>query len=232
MSGREAFAAGFRDVSPILIGVIPFGLISGAATVAAGISPAAAVGMAVLIFAGAAQLASVQLIAAGAASPVILLTAVVINLRMLMYSASLAPYLRQANGAWKSLLAYLLTDQAYALSVVRYEQDLAPELRRWYTAGVATTLWVVWQASTIVGIAVGAQVPPAWGLDFAIPLTFLGLLIPVLQDGPTRVAAGGAAIAAVVAAPLPYNAGLLIAAAVGIAAGLAAETVQSRRVKG
>lgn len=217
------FRRGVRDVSPLLLGVAPFGLVAGIAAVNAGLDLSQALGMSVVVFAGASQLAALDLIGNDAPLSVVVVTATVINLRMLMYSASIAPYLRDLSAKWKGGLAYLLTDQAYALSVANYRSERSFD-RKAYYLGVALTLWVVWQLTTATGVFLGTGVPDAWGLEFAVPLVFLALLVPAMEDGPTTIAAVASGGVAVVGAGLPLNVGLLVAATVGILVGLVAET--------
>lgn len=222
LTARAAFWEGFKATSPLILGIVPFGLISGVAAVEVGLNITEALAMSFLVFAGAAQLAAVQLLGLGASAAVILLTTLVINLRFLMYSAALAPHLKRLERPWRWGLAYLLTDQAFALSVTRFARDEGVG-RRWFYLGVALPLWVVWQGATLVGALLGAQLPPGLQLGFAIPLTFLALVFPAVQDKPTAAAAVGAAVVAIVAAGLPYNLGLMLAAAAGVALGLGLE---------
>ena len=212
---------GVRDTLPLLLGVIPFGLVAGIAAVNAGLDLQHAVGFSVVVFAGASQLAAIELLGKNSPLAVVVVTAVVINLRMMMYSASIAPHLRDQPARWKAIMAYVLTDQAYALSIARYRGSDVD--RRWYYVAVAFTLWVVWQVTTIVGVLLGSGVPDAWGLEFAVPLVFLALLVPAMEDRPTTIAglAGGAI--AVLAGGLPLNLGLLVGATAGIVAGLVVE---------
>jgi 4-azaleucine resistance transporter AzlC len=219
---RADFRRGVRDVAPLLLGVAPFGLVAGIAAANAGLDLTQAVGMSVIVFAGASQLAALDLIGRDAPLSVVVLTAVVINLRMLMYSASIAPYFRTFAARVKAGLAYLLTDQAYALSIASYRAEASVD-RVAYYLGVAVTLWVVWQLTTAAGVLLGTGVPDAWGLEFAVPLVFLALLVPAMEDGPTTVAGLVGGTVAVVGAGLPLNLGLLVGASVGIVAGLLAE---------
>jgi predicted branched-subunit amino acid permease len=178
--------------------------------------------MSVIVFAGASQLAALELIGQQAPLSVVVLTAVVINLRMLMYSASIAPYFTSLPGRVRSGLAYLLTDQAYALSISRYRSEDAVD-RVGYYLGAAVTLWVVWQITTVTGALAQAGIPSSLGLDFAVPLVFLALLVPAMEDGPTTVAGLVGGTAATVGAGLPLNLGLMVGATVGIAAGVVSE---------
>ncbi len=220
---RSELWLGIRRISPVLLGVVPFGLISGLTAVQAGLSAGEALGMSAIVFAGASQLAAVQLLSAGAPAWVILLTAAVINLRFTMYSASLAAYLKHLPAPWKAASAYLMTDQAYAVSVTHFADQPERPHRRWFYLGGAALMWAAWQLSTVAGVFVGASVPPAWGLSFAIPLTFMALVFPVVRDRPAAAAALSAGAVAVAAEPLSFNLGLVLAALCGILVGLFVE---------
>ncbi len=210
----------------MLLGVAPFGLIYGALAVNAGMSPLAAQLSSSVVFAGSAQLVIAQMLAAGGAPLVIVATAVVLNIRHVLYSASVAPHTAHLPRRWRMFLAYLLTDEAYAVAISRYAGDKQrpdPDFRHWFFLGAGLSLWTVWNASTLAGVIFGARVPPAWELDFAIPLTFIALLVPSLGDAPSRVAALGGAVASVVLFAVPLKLGLFFAMLVGIAAGAAWE---------
>ncbi|MEF8800096.1 MAG: AzlC family ABC transporter permease [Halolamina sp.] len=221
---REDILAGIRAFLPLAVGVVPFALIAGITAVDAGIPPYQAVGMSVILFAGASQLAAIELLGGDAPLAVVVLTAVVINLRFTMYSASIAPYFRGVSGLRRWLGAYILTDQAYALSVAEF-RDKSPEERgrMGFYFGAAIGLWIIWQFGTIIGALLGATVPSGLSLEFAVPLTFLALLFPAIEGRPTAAAAVVAAGIAVLAAEVPFNLGLLVAAFVGIGAGVVLE---------
>ncbi len=220
---RPAARAGIRDLAPLVPGVLPFAMIAGFAGVDAGLPAFQSIAMSWIVFAGAAQLAALDLIARDGAFVVIVLTALVINARFLMYSASLAPYLREVGVRPKLGAAYLLTDQAFAVSVVRFAaRDDGPADRLAYFLGGAMTMWVTWQVGTVVGALAGTGIPPEWSLDFAVPLVFVALVVPAIRTRPDGAAALVAAVVAVTAAGLPWNTGLLAGAGAGIVAGLAA----------
>ncbi len=222
-SSRSELFAGVKAISPILLGVVPFGTISGIAAVEAGLSPVAAVGMSLIVFAGAAQLAAVQLIGMGASPAVIVLTALVINLRFAMYSASIGPHLKRLSGRLKGLSAYVLSDQAYAVSIASFNESPGRAYRHWFYLGAAWALWVTWQICALLGIFVGTRVPESWSLDFAIPVTFLAVVVPAIKDRPAAAAALAAGLVAVLAFGLPFNLGLILGAAAGILTGLLVE---------
>ncbi|MHB8626293.1 MAG: AzlC family ABC transporter permease [Aggregatilineales bacterium] len=223
-SPRAEFWAGVRAELPILLGVIPFGLIYGVLTHSIGLPPLLALAMSSIIFAGSAQFVAAQLIGAGAPGLIIVLTIAVVNVRHVLYSASIAPYVKPLRRAWRFVLAYLLTDEAYAVAIARYtrpseQPDPSPN-RHWYFLGAGLALWSTWQISSTVGIVVGAQVPDSWALDFALPLTFIALVVPALKDRPAIGAAVAAGIVAVLAYGLPYKLGLMLSAVVGLGTGL------------
>lgn len=219
-----ALRRGVRDVAPLLLGIAPFGLVTGVAAANAGLDLVLAIGMSVIVFAGAAQLAALELIRTDAPLVVVVVTAAVINLRMLMYSASIAPHFRDFAAKWKAGLAYVLTDQAYALSIARFEMA-EPVDRRSYYLGVAAPIWIVWQLTTVAGVLLGTSVPPEWGLEFTVPLVFLALLVPAVENRATFVAATVGGTGAVLGTGLPLNLGLPVGATVGIVAGALAERV-------
>lgn len=223
------FLGGVRAELPLLIGVIPFGMIYGVLALNAGIPPAAAQAMSAIIFAGSSQFISTGLFAAGAPGLVVILTVAVVNLRHALYSASLAPYTRRLNPLWKAVLAYLLTDEAYAVTILHYEQAEGEYQAQtdgsahWFYLGAGLTLWSSWQISTAVGIFLGAQIPSGWSLDFSLALTFIALVVPALKDRPSLGAAVAGGVSAVALTGLPYNLGLMAAALLGISAGLILE---------
>ena len=224
LSNQAQFFAGVRAQLPILLGTMPFGLIYGVLAMEAGLPVSVALGMSIIVFAGSSQFIAAQLFAEGAAGLIIILTTFVVNLRHALYSASLAPYVRHLKPAWKWVLAFLLTDEAYAVSITHYRTTTPEAVRgsndHWYYLGAGLTLWSTWQLSTAVGVFVGAQVPDSWSLDFTLALTFIALVMPTLTDRPAVLAALVAGAVAV-----PYNLGLIAAVFAGIAAALAAETL-------
>ncbi len=226
-SARSEFLSGVGAMLPLLVGVAPFGLIFGALTPAAGLSAAGAMAMSAFVFAGSAQFIAAGLLAAGTGPWLIVLTTLVVNLRHLLYGATLAPHLRHLPHRWQTLLAYVTTDESYAVSILRYQSDDESPCKHWYFLGSALTLLTVWLATTAVGIAAGQAIPAplSWGLDFALPVTFIGLLIPHVKGRPTLAAMAVAGLTAVAAHRLPNNLWLLLAALAGVAAGVWAERI-------
>lgn len=221
---RQAMRDGLTDVAPMLIGIIPFGLVAGAAPIAEGLDIGHAVGMSLLLFAGASQLAMADVLGADGGVAVAVVTALTINLRMLLYSASLAPLLSGEGLGTRLRASYLLVDQAYALSVIRWDGHDDRRQRLPYYFAIGVLLWSSWQITTIVGALVGSSVPDEVPLDFAVPLVFLVLLVPVLQRWPSLVAAAVGGTTAVAAAELgAARLSILIGGVAGIVAGALAE---------
>ena len=221
----------------MLIGVIPFGLVAGATPPNHGLGAWAAVGFSTIVFAGASQLAAVDVLADGGSWLVAALAAWTINLRMLLYSASLSPFLARETFGRRMGVAYLLTDQAYAVSITRWSEPDDPALiasgerrRLPYVLGAGLALWVTWQTSTLAGIAIGSRVPDSLPLDFAVPLVFLVLLVPAVNSRPAAVAAAAGGGSAVLAAELGAGTlSIIVGAICGITAGTIAEWLRDRR---
>jgi predicted branched-subunit amino acid permease len=217
----------------MLVGVVPFGLVAGASSVEEGLGGAAAVGLSTIVFAGASQLAAIDVLGDGGSALVAALAAWTINLRLLLYAASLAPHLAFAPLRTRLGVAYLLTDQAYAVSIQRWEAGSPVERRLPFYFGAAFALWGSWQLATIAGVLLGPVVPDDVPLEFAVPLVFLVLLIPALSTPPAVVAAvagGGAAVVTLETAAA--DASIMVGALVGIAAGTIADLVAERRGRG
>ena len=220
-SPRAEFFGGVRAELPLLLGVIPFGLIFGVLGLAVGMPGWAVVLSSSLVFGGSSQVVFAQLWGAGTPPPVMVATVGVVNLRHLLYSAAVAEYLRGLPWRWKLLLAYLLTDEAFAAAIGRLRDGPATPHRHWFLFGTGLTLWAGWQLSTLAGVLLGSGIPPSWSLDFSIALTFIALLVLSVQRRSDALAAIAAAAVVLPAAVLPHKLGLLLAAGTGILCGLA-----------
>jgi 4-azaleucine resistance transporter AzlC len=216
----QDFLAGARACLPATPGIAAFGVIMGVATVGVGLSPWLAILMTVIVYAGTAQLAALQLFVAGAPLPVILVAGLILNIRFVLYSLSVAPHVARGSLRRKLALSYLLSDNGYAPFAARFAG--APDTRNKidYLLGSCTAVWVAWNAGTIAGVVAGARVPEGWHLEFVVTLTFLALAIAVIRDRALAAAALASGVTAVLAYPLPFRLGLIAAAAVGIAAGV------------
>lgn len=219
-SPSSEFLLGMRDELPILLGVIPFGMIYGILALDAGLSPLDAQAMSSVVFAGSAQFMTAKLVGAATPALVVILTGFVINLRHALYSASIAPFTRHLPLKWKAILAYLLTDEAYAVSITHYLREGDATHKHWHLLGSGVTLWSAWQISTGVGIFLGAQIPSTWELDFFLPLTFIALVVPGLKDRSGFITAVVASLLTLVFLGLPFKLGILLSAFIAIAAGL------------
>ena len=171
------FLKGIVDVLPLLIPVVPFGIILGAIGIELGFTPLETFATSFIIFGGASQIVFLQLFSGGASSLITITSTFVVNSRHLLYGASLSEYLNKLSLSWKILLSYLLTDQAYAVSNIYFEKNKSNELKHYYLLGSGFILWFVWQIFTIVGIFLGSIVPEELGLSYTIPLTFISLLV-------------------------------------------------------
>ena len=214
-------AAELRDgalaLAPLLVGVAPFGVIYGVLALESGIPPAAAMAMSSVVFAGSSQFLLAQLAGLGAPGLVMVASVALVNLRHALYSASVAPSLSHLPRRWKAILAYLLTDEAYAAAIARLGRE--GENRHWFLLGAGLLLWSSWQVSTAAGILLGASLPRDLPLDFALPLTFIAIVVPMVRSRGALVAAVVAAAAALLCAGWPYQLGLLAAAVAGIVVG-------------
>jgi predicted branched-subunit amino acid permease len=217
---NPAFAAGARASLPVLLGIIPFGVITGVAMVASGIPPLVAMLMSIVVFAGASMVASAQLLASSAPAALIVFTTLIINLRFMMYSASLRLHFAKAPLGARLAIGYLIADNVYGLMLNRFAEHPGDAGKIEYFLGAGIVVWAAWQAAVLGGILIGAGVPAAWRLEFAAPLAFIALSMPLLRDRAMIAAALAAGLAVALAHELPFRLNIVLAAATGIAAGL------------
>lgn len=207
----------------MLIGVIPFGLVAGVTPVAKGLGFWPAIGMSTIIFAGASQLALVDVLAGGGSALIAAAAAWTINLRMLLYSASAAPYLAKESMRKRLAVSYLLFDQNYAISVAHWS-NRPTHAKAEFALGGGFLLGSAWIVCTVVGALVGTAVPDWLPLDFAVPLVFLVLLVPAVATKPALVAATVGGVGAVIAAEAgASHSSVIIGAIAGISAGTLVE---------
>jgi len=174
---KENLLKGFYDVSPLLLPVVPFGIIFGAIGIELGFGPYITYATSIIIFSGASQIVFFQLLSNGASSLIAITSSSVVSTRHLLYGAVVAQYLSKLSLMWKIFLSYLLTDQAFAVSQEFFKKNSNDEFKHYHLLGAGLTLWIVWQVTTVIGILLGSVVPEELGLTFTIPLTFLALLI-------------------------------------------------------
>ena len=175
-SNFKIFLKGITDVSPLMIPVVPFGLIFGILSIDIGFSPLATMGMSLIIFGGASQIILLQLFSGGASSLVIISSVGAVNSRHLLYGAVVSEHVSDLKLIWKIIISYFLIDQAFAVSN-EYFKKYKDHNRYFHLVGAGTTCWVIWQSTTFLGIILGAAIPEKLGLSFAVPLTFLALLV-------------------------------------------------------
>ncbi|HXJ08484.1 MAG TPA: AzlC family ABC transporter permease [Burkholderiales bacterium] len=226
---RSSLAAGARAAAPVLLGIVPFGVITGVAMVASGIPPLEAMAMSVIVFAGASMMACAQLLSQGTPLLLIVLATLFINLRFMMYSASLRLHLAHLPLRWRLLVAYLQADNVYGLTLARFsEKSLSLEGRLGYFLGAGVPIWLAWQAAVLAGVVIGAGVPASWRLEFAGPLAFIAMTVPLLRDRATLAAALAAGLVVVATAALPLRLNVMLAAVAGIGVGLFFEKYKTR----
>ncbi len=220
-SRRSALAAGARATLPIMVGVVPFGVIFGALAIASGIPGWMAASMSAFVFAGSAQFVAIGLIAGGAGLIIIVLTTFLVNVRHNLYAATLAPHIGSLPQRWLLPLSFWLTDETYVVVIQRFERQRNSQVKHWYYLGSALTMYVLWQLSTWVGIWAGASIPdPAsWGLDFALPATFIVMLLPLIRSRGVVVCVALAGALSLLLHGLPYQSGLIVSLLVGSIAG-------------
>jgi predicted branched-subunit amino acid permease len=228
-SPREELWAGCREVMPTLLGTMPFGLVTGVAAIAAGFTPLQGLGLSIAAFSGIAQLIAMQLMAVGSPVLLVIAAATVVSLRLLMYSAALAPHVAHLDRRWRLGLSYLMTDQSFASTVRRYSEPGDRSHRHWHFLGSSLTLWLTWQLAVVIGVLAGAAIPADLSLDFVVVLTFVALMVPVVRTRADLAAAVVGAVVALASAGLPYKLSLIAGSIAGIAIGLAIEIPRGRR---
>ncbi|MBB3119716.1 AzlC family ABC transporter permease [Pseudoduganella violacea] len=230
---EASWREGLKTGTPTLFGIAAWGLVVGIAMVKTGLTVPQALGMTLLVFAGSAQLASLPLIAANAPIWVIFATALVVNLRFVIFSALLAPHFSHLPWRQRVALGYVSGDMTVAIFLQKYPNE-KPQLGKLsYLKGLLYPNWAAWQVGSIAGIFLGSAVPSEWGLGFAGTLAIICITVPMVANRPTLVGVLVAGVVAVAAAGLPYKLGLLAAVVVGMVAAMAAEEMlANRKLKG
>jgi predicted branched-subunit amino acid permease len=228
---KSAYLRGVIDGIPFILVIIPFATLFGLLAVEAGLNVVEALVFSVVVIAGAAQFTALQLIQEDAPTVIVLISALAVNLRMAMYSASITPYIGAAPVWQRALAAYMTVDQSYVLAVAKFEKEpqMTVPQRMAYFFGAVTPVVPLWYTFTVVGAILGAQVPDSWALDFAIPITFLAMIAPMFRTLAHVVAAFVAVVASLLAAGVPYSLGIIIAGAIGMIAGAQTEQWLAQR---
>ena len=230
-SQKSYFFQGVRDAAPFMLVIAPFSLLFGVVATEAGLNVLETMGFSIIVIAGAAQFAAVGLMEDNVPTLIIILTALAVNLRMAMYSASLQPYLGKVSIWRRAVVSYFMVDQAYACSILKYEaeQAMTPSQRFTYYMGTVTPICPLWYALTLVGAVLGSQIPPEYALDFALPITFIAMIAPALRTPAHIIAAFTSVIGALVFSGIPNNLGLIVAAFLAMLAGAQTELWMERR---
>jgi len=226
----SSYRRGFRDGLPFVLVVVPFAMLFGVVATEAGLTIRETLGFSLVVAAGAAQFTAIQLMTENTPTLVVLVSALAVNLRMAMYSASITPYLGSLP-VWKRVItAYFLVDQTYAASALEFEKrnDQTLAQRFAFFMGVATPIMFPWYFFTWLGARLGATIPPELGLDFAMPIAFIAMVAPALRTGAHRAAAFVGALGALLFAWLPFNLGLIAGAILGMMVGAEIERRQTQ----
>ncbi|HWY72277.1 MAG TPA: AzlC family ABC transporter permease [Burkholderiaceae bacterium] len=233
---RAAFVNGMRAYTPAAIATGAWALVTGVATVRMGLHLGQSLAMSAFVYAGSAQLASLPLIAAGAPIWLILLTATIVNLRFVIFSAGLHPYFRHLSLTQRLVLGYLTSDVGYLLVIRRWgggpHEGADRTEQTWFFLGLSVANWFTWQSMSVVGILMADRIPPAWGMDFIGVLALITLVVPGLTDAPAVVGVLVACVVAVLANALPLKLSVLAAVVAGVTAAMATEVVRERRGAG
>ncbi|MEQ8671789.1 MAG: AzlC family ABC transporter permease [Aggregatilineales bacterium] len=226
MTRREEFINGMKATIPMVFGAIPFGIIFGAVATTGGLSPAATMGFSLIVFAGSAQFIAAGLVSSGVSIGLIILTTFIVNLRHALYAASLAPYMKHLPQKWLLPLGFWLTDESYAVVISRFTQPDDSPYKHWFYFGSAVLMYSNWQLCTLIGVIAGQSIPDAtgWGLDFAMVVTFIGIVVPLIRNRPVLVSVLVAGSVALLFDGLPNKMGLMVGAFAGITAGYVLET--------
>ena len=228
--GRQ-YLDGLRYGAPFMFMVVPFSILFGVVATEAGLDLLQTMVMTMLVVAGASQFAAIQQMVDNAPVVMVLATAFAVNMRMAMYSASLVPYLGKAKLWQRALVAYLLVDQSAAVANDKFEKepDMPIPLKIIYLMGVLTPIVPVWFLFTLIGALVGSSIPDGFGIDFAVPLTFIALFAPMLKTLAHVAAAATSVVFTLLLSFIPYGLGLIVAAVIAMAVGSLVEVWMARR---
>lgn len=228
---RAAFKAGFRNALPFILVIVPFALLFGVVATEAGFDIAQTMAMSFLVIAGASQFTAVQLLTENAPLVIVLAASLAVNMRMAMYSASMAPHMGPAPLWQRALAAYVLVDQTYGLSIKRFEErkTMTSAEKMAFFFGSVAPVCPLWYVFTYVGAVAGEAIPPEFALDFAVPITFLALFAPALRTVPHVAAALVSVVLTLALVWMPFNMGLIVAALAAMLTGALVEMWMERR---
>ncbi len=218
---KKEMILGAKQIAPLLVGAIPFGMSTGLYSVESGFSVFESFLMSVFIFAGASQVATVNLLSTDAPLWIVIATAGLINLRFLIYSATVSPFIHKASRSLRTFMAYAMTDHAF---IIITREKYTGQDRSAYYLGACMLVWLVWQIAFLVGSIFGKVIPESWSLEFSLPLVFLFFTVPLLKTKENVIAAAVAALSAIIFVPLlPIQSGLIVSILCGAFAGIAAK---------
>ena len=220
LSKYYIFKKGLIDISPLLIPVIPFGIIFGAIGIELGFSPLITYATSLIIFGGASQIVFIQLLSGGASTIVAITSVGVINSRHFLYGAVLTEYLEKLSLIKKLLISYLITDQTFAVSNKFFKSTKIKNNKHYHLIGAGIALWTTWQITTIIGIFLGSIVPDEWGLKFAIPLTFLAIIINEFRKLDHVIVMLISGISSLIFFDVPFKAYIIITPLIGLLSAL------------
>ncbi len=222
-SRRDAVLRGARELLPLSPGIFAWGLVTGVAMVKSGLSTLDATILSLLAYAGSAQLAAMPLIATLAPLWLVLLTAIIVNLRFVVYTALLRPHFTHLSAGRRLWLGYIVGDIMFVRFTSLLQQEPNHPHKVAYYTGGALANWAIWQVSSLIGIFAASAIPASWGLELAGTLALVALLVPLCRQWPALAGAVTAAVVAVLAHSLPLRLGLLCGVIVGIAVALAVD---------
>ena len=230
-SVKSAYLSGIRDGAPFILVIVPFSILFGVIATEAGLSVFETLSFSVVVIAGAAQFTALQLMGEDAPTLVVLASALAVNLRMAMYSASLTPHIGSAPLWQRAIAAYFTVDQSYAVSITKYENspEMTMQEKVAYFFGTVTPVCPLWWIFTLVGALIGEAIPASFALDFAVPITFLAIIAPALRTRAHVGAAFTAAVLSLMFFTVPYNLGILLAGIGGMMVGARLEAVSEAK---
>lgn len=229
---RHQFRLALVKTAPLALGCIPFGIAYGILAVQAGLTVAETMLMSLVVFAGASQFIAVVMLQAGAGIPLIVASTLLVNLRHLMMGLSLSPYLTRSTPKWQRILAFAMTDESYVTSVTHYRESAEEQGNPWFMLGSGGSIYVVWALASLVGALAGHAIddPLKWGLDFAMPATFLTMLVgQIVSKRVALVVATSALVATAAFVLIPGKWYIILAVAAGTLLGVALESAEEKR---
>ncbi|MDM7291628.1 AzlC family ABC transporter permease, partial [Klebsiella pneumoniae] len=226
---KKVIFRGASAIMPLCIGGFPFSFIVGALSVSAGMSVWQSTAWSAIVIAGSAQMLALNMLKTGATLGVIIFTTLIINLRHVLYSASISGTVREASFFKKCFMSYALTDEVYATTVKEMEGNKKEKYLFYGSAMI--TFWAIWVLADFLGALVGASFPhiEKYGLDFAMVAAFIAIVVPQIKSQACTVAAVVAAVSGVLLVVLPYSLGIVVASVLGVLAGLCVDLAEERK---